>query len=537
MSTAESNQSIAVKTIPAEKQKNYLVVDDGDLERILDRYGYGQEMRDIIRSENLLPTGVLSRLQAAYPQHAGFLETRPFLFNDKEHYTGLSGFREVCAVLRDNGIELTDIAERELFVEVYRFLATRHSLNSINWDNYQQDSVFQLIFPQPGMINEETTNAYLSADTAAARTQVAVDYMEKTNPHDGNQQLNKPWFVNDEGEVEFLDGSQHKYPQCQLIFDKTTQNCFSFCTYCFRHAQVRGDEDMFIQKDIQQIHDYLRRHTEVTDLLITGGDGGYMPASRLRQYVMPLITDPDLLHVKNVRLATRALTFLPEMILSDKYDDMLALFDILRDNGIQLAWMAHFSTPRELLNPSTIAAIRRLQNHGVVIRSQSPIMNHISLFEDDSGRVDIEKSARNWIDLAEILGMLSIGFHSMYCARPTGEHHYYTAPLAAVEQIFNRIYRSLSSINRPSRHISMTISAGKLAILGTSIINGEKCFALRFTEARNMQWMDRVFHAKYDEQENKVDFLTPFDTEKYFFEDELAQIEQDLAAALQRQLA
>ena len=106
---------------------------------------------------------------------------------------------------------------------------------------------------------------------------------------------------------------------------------------------------MFIQKEIDQIHRYLKVHTEVTDMLITGGDGGYMPASRLEQYVTPLMEDRDLLHIKTVRLATRVLTFQPEMILSHKYDKMLAVFDKLHENGIQLAWMAHFSTPRELL--------------------------------------------------------------------------------------------------------------------------------------------------------------------------------------------
>jgi hypothetical protein len=165
------------------------------------------------------------------------------------------------------------------------------------------------------------------------------------------------------------------------------------------------------------------------------------------------------------------------------------------------------------------------------------MMNHISLFTDDQGKVNVEKSAQNWIDLANILGMLSIGFHSMYCARPTGEHHYFTAPLADMERVFNRVYHSLSSINRPSRHISMTISAGKLAIMGTAVVNGEKCFALQFTEARNMAWMDRVILAKYDEQENKVDFLTPLDTDKFFFEDELKEIEEALEAALNKRLA
>jgi len=540
MSNAISAETVAINVMGVNKKSikefRHLVVSQDDIDATMQRYGYSQEIKDTIGRENLLPNGVLSRLHASYPQHSGFLENKPFLFHGKEHYSGLSGFREVCAILSKNGIEIGSIAERELFVEVYRFLATRHSLNSINWDNFATDSVFQLVFAQPEMIEPETTKKYVAAKTAKARTQVAVEYMERTNPHDGNQQLNKPWFENDQGEIEFLDGSQHKYPQCQLIFDKTTQNCFSFCTYCFRHAQVRGDEDMFIQKDIQQIHDYVRQHPEITDLLITGGDGGYMPASRLKQYIMPLIEDPSLLHVKNVRLATRALTFQPEMILSDKYDGMLEVFDLLRDNGIQLAWMAHFSTPRELLNPTTIAAIRRLQNHGVNIRSQSPIMHHISLFTDENGEVLVEKSAQNWIDLAEILGMMCISFHSMYCARPTGEHHYYTAPLAKIEEIFNLIYRSLASINRPSRHISMTISAGKLAILGTSVINGEKCFALQFTEARNMKWMDRVFHAKYNETENKIDFLTPFDTDKYFFEEELIEIETQLADALQKRL-
>src|SRR5262249_43963389 len=160
--------------------------------------------------------------------------------------------------------------------------------------------------------------------------------------------------------------------------------------------------------------------------------------------------DPRLLHVRTIRLGSRMLTYQPERILTRSYQKMLDLFDTMHDNGVQLSWMAHFSTPRELLNPSTIAAVRRLQRHGVIIRSQSPIMNHISLFTDEQGKVDIQRSAQNWIDLANILATLLIRFHSMYCARATGEHHYFTAPLADIEKVSNLVYRSLSSLNRPS---------------------------------------------------------------------------------------
>lgn len=535
--TNPNSATLSVSELSESESKSHLVVGTDSVQAMMDRYQFSEEIRDIIKEENLLPVGVLSRLQTNYPQHSGLLESKPFLFGVGTNYTGMKGFSQVYEILKKNGIELSKIKEREFYIEVYRFLATSHSLNSINWDNYETDPLYQLVLPQPGMIAAEPTKIYVEAKTAADRAAIVAEYTEKTNPHDGNQQLNKPWFDNDKGEVEFLDGSQHKYPQCQLVFDTTTQNCFSFCTYCFRHAQVRGDEDMFLQKDIAQLHNYLKIHKEVTDILITGGDAGFMPASRFAQYITPIIEDSELSHIRTIRLGSRALTFQPEMILTKKFEKMLELYDLLSENGIQMAWMAHFSTPRELLNPRTIAAIKRLKAHGVMVRSQSPIMNHISLFSDENGEVDVDKSAQNWIDLGNILAMLGIGFHSMYAARPTGEHHYFAAPLADIERVFSKIYNSLASINRPSRHISMTISAGKLAIMGTSVIGGEKCFALQFTEARNMEWMNRVFHAKYDEKKNKIDLLLPFDTENYFFKDELKEIEENLAEALRKRLA
>lgn len=512
-------------TIPATLQES-------DIAAMMDRFGYPDEIRQVIQDENLLPTGLLSRIQATYPEISGLAETGPFLFHGKQQYSGLEGFREVVSVLSFAGIDIGHIDERELFIEVYSFLATRHALNGINWENFANNSMFQLVFPQPGMIDSEVVEAYLAASSPMERTEIACRYREKTNPHDGNQLLNKPWFVNDEGEMEILEGSQHKYPQCQLIFDKTTQNCFAFCTYCFRHAQLHGDEDMFLQRDVAQVHAYLRQHKEVTDLLVTGGDAGYMSAGRFAQYALPIISDPELLHIRTIRFASRMLSYHPEMILSPRYDEMLKIFKMLNDNGIQLAWMSHFSTPRELLNPSTIAAIRRLQKYGVVLRSQSPIMKHISMFEDENGNIDVERSSRNWIDLANLLATMGISFHSMYCARPTGEQSYFAAPLTVVNEVASRVHRSLASINRPSRYVSMTTSAGKISILGTTKVGDEMALALKFTEGRNMEWMDRVFLAKYDQEQNTVDLLEPFDTEEFFFQDELKEIEAQLQAVL-----
>ena len=66
-----------------------------DLEAILARHGYSEETRRMIQQENLLPAGLLNRLQAAYPQYSALADTSPQLFTDHESYTGLKGLRPV----------------------------------------------------------------------------------------------------------------------------------------------------------------------------------------------------------------------------------------------------------------------------------------------------------------------------------------------------------------------------------------------------------------------------------------------------------
>ncbi len=522
----------AITETPSKKVKTNKMIKFqlSDVESLMDRHGLDDDAKNLIINENLIPTSLLSRLHNSYPQHSILKKESKAIFtaNSKNKYSGLEGFRKVCEILEANGIVLSDIKERELFVEVYAFLATKHVLNTIDWDNYQEDQVFQLIIPQPNMIDKKVVDEYSKIEDDAERKRMVENYRDKTNPHDGKQILNRPSFYTEDGEAESLDGGQHKYPQVFLLFDKTTQGCYAYCTYCFRHAQVRGDEDMFIQSDVHQVHEYLRKHKEVTDILITGGDAGYMPYSRLNEYLGPIMEDPELMHIRNIRIASRALTYEPNVVVSSKYNDTLKLFKKLIDHGVQVLWMGHFSTPKELLNIHTIAAIRRLRANGINVRSQSPMMNHISLFMDDNGKVDIDRSAQNWIDLGHVLMMLGMQFHSIYCARPTGEHDYFTAPLADMNTIFSKVYRSLPSLGRPSRYITMTSSAGKTSLMGVVEVNGRKAFALKFNEARNMEWLDKVYLAEYDEVENTIEKLKPFDGGEYFYKEELAQIEKDL---------
>ena len=48
--------------------------------------------------------------------------------------------------------------------------------------------------------------------------------------------------------------------------------------------------------------------------------------------------------------------------------------------------------------------------------------------------------------------------------------------------------------------------------------------------------MDQVFLAKYDEKENTVEKLIPFEGEKHFYEDELKQIENNKEESLAKRM-
>ena len=80
----------------------------------------------------------------------------------------------------------------------------------------------------------------------------------------------------------------------------------------------------------------------------------------------------------------------------------------------------------------------------------------------------------------------------------------------------------------------MTSSAGKISLLGTVDLHGEKLFALKFNEGRNLEWLDKVYLTHYDENENTIANLRPYGTDKHFYEDELIQIEENLEQSIEK---
>ena len=380
----------------------------------------------------------------------------------------------------------------------------------IDWDAIPADPIFQLTFPQVGMLSEEAFSRMASllsgqSDARAIR-ELARELRRELNPHPAGQKtLNVPQL-----DGAPLPGMQHKYNETVLFFPSQGQVCHAYCTFCFRWPQFVGDKALrFAAAEADELTRYLAAHREVTDVLVTGGDPMVMKTSNLKTYLDALM-GPELEHVQTIRIGTKALSYWPyRFVTDDDADDLLRLMEKLVEQGKHLAIMAHINHWRELEPPIVAEAIRRVRDTGAIIRAQAPVLAHIN---DDA-----QTWARLWRDEVK----LGIYPYYMFVERDTGARRYFEVPLVRAWHIYRDAMKRVSGLARTARGPSMSAGPGKVEIQGIADIGGETVFALRFIQGRNPDWVQRPFFARYDEHATWLDELEPaFGERAFFFENE-----------------
>jgi len=384
----------------------------------------------------------------------------------------------------------------------------------IDWNNIPNDPIFQLTFMQSGMLSKTQFNEMAELLKASASKEeiriVANKIRNGLNPHpSGQMTANVPIMDN-----FIVPGIQHKYKETALVFPSAGQTCHAYCTFCFRWAQFIGESNLKIATDeSNRFQEYLKFHTEISDVLFTGGDPMVMSLPKLEAYLLPLL-QPEFEHIKNIRIGTKSLSYWPYRFVTDKdADGILELFEKIMNAGKHLAFMAHVNHGKELETEVLRKAVRRLKNAGVKIRTQSPVIKHIN------------DSADVWADMWRKQGNLGMIPYYMFIERETGAKEYFKIPLSRTFSIYRNAFKQLSGLQRTARGPIMSASPGKVAIEGITRINGEKVFILNMLQARNPDWVKRPFFAKYDETSTWLEQLTPaFGEKKFFYEDELNEM-------------
>jgi len=169
--------------------------------------------------------------------------------------------------------------------------------------------------------------------------------------------------------------------------------------------------------------------------------------------------------------------------------------------------MAHINHYREMSTGAFREAVKRIRQTGAVIRSQSPVLNHVN-----SSAAIWEKM---WVDQVN-LGIIP---YYMFVPRNTGSHRFFSIPLVKAYDIYRKAFSHVSGLARTVRGPSMSALHGKIKIDGIPEINGKKYISLSFIQGRSPDWVKKPFFSEYDEKACWINELKPaFGDKTFFFE-------------------
>jgi lysine 2,3-aminomutase len=312
------------------------------------------------------------------------------------------------------------------------------------------------------------------------------------DPHDPIRRIIMPdvaeldefgkWDASDEASYSPVRGLEHKYFDTALMLVNNV--CGAYCRFCFRKRLFTDDNDEVIN-DVTEAVDYVRHHPEISNVLLTGGDPLVLSTGKLERVLRQL---KDITHVHIVRIGSKMLAFNPYRILNDSSLPELFSSFIKQEKRIYL--MAHFNHAREL-TPAALEAARQLQNAGVTIVNQSPLIRGVN---DDPGVL---------ANLFERLSFNGIIPYYLFMCRPTIGNKEFRVPVEESFEIFQDARRSVSGLAKHAR-LCMSHKTGKIELL--AVVEGQSIF--RYHRAADYADIGRIM-------------IFPSNPEAYWFDDYL----------------
>ncbi len=280
-------------------------------------------------------------------------------------------------------------------------------------------------------------------------------YLSLVDPEDPNQPIRRTVIpVTDEflhmpGEAEDpldedrdspVPGLVHRYPDRVLFL--VTNSCSTNCRYCTRSRMVENpDRNPFFHAQWERAIAYIEAHTEVRDVLLSGGDPLTLSDDRL-DWLLSRIRRIE--HVEMIRIGTKAPVVMPQRITT-------ALTRVLK--RYHPLWMSiHFTHPDEL-TPETREACGRLADAGIPLGSQTVLLSGIN----DS--VPVMKSLMHALIKARVKP-----YYLYQCDPIIGSSHFRT-PVSKGIEIIQGLRGHTSGYAVPNYVIDAPQGGGKIPLL------------------------------------------------------------------------
>lgn len=243
-----------------------------------------------------------------------------------------------------------------------------------------------------------------------------------------------------------VPGLVHRYPDRVLFL--ITEVCTLYCRFCTRRRVIL-EKESHIDRQIQMGIEYIQKHPEIRDVIISGGDALVVGEKLLESVLSQLRAIP---HIDILRLGSRIPTVCP-MRITKELVNMLKKYQ-------PLYFMTHFNHPFEITQEAK-KACALLADNGIPMMNQSVLLRKINSCPDIMREL--------------CCGLLKIRVKPYYiyqCDLAEGISHFRT-PISKGLEIMRALRGPISGLAVPTYVIDAPGGGGKVPILPPYVVRHE----------------------------------------------------------------
>ena len=250
-----------------------------------------------------------------------------------------------------------------------------------------------------------------------------------------------------EDEMSPVPNITHRYPDRALFL--VTSQCGIYCRFCTRKRKV-GDGNKISMKGLESAFQYLEQHTEIRDVILSGGDPLTLTDYMLEKILIRL---RQIKHIEIIRLGSKMPCVLPHRI-TPQLCEMLKKYHPIFLN-------THFNHPWEI-TPESSKACEMLADAGV------PVGNQLVLMKDVNDDPEVVK------ELMRKLLKIRVRPYYMYMADETKGANHFRTSLETGLKVIEALRGHTSGLAVPHFVIDAPGGGGKIPILPAYVLHHDQ---------------------------------------------------------------
>jgi len=265
--------------------------------------------------------------------------------------------------------------------------------------------------------------------------------------------------LNEEGD-SVVPGMTHRYPDRVLWV--MVQECAMLCRHCTRKRKVGDSLQPITEEALSKGIAYLNEHTEVRDVLLSGGDPFLLSDDRIDHILRRLREEAP--SVEIIRFGSRLPVTMPQRVTPTLAETLKRYHPI---------WVnTHFNVPQEF-TPESEAAVSLLADAGIPLGNQSVLLRGVN---------------DCWALMRELMRRLTANrirpYYIYQCDLAEGLEHFRTTVSKGIE-IMEHLRGHISGLAVPTFVLDAPGGGGKIPINPNYIVSQhERKFVVRNFEGR-----------------------------------------------------